>query len=319
MPAIQSVTGPVEGRDLGFVLAHEHVAASSPGIIRSWPALHGGGEALAERGARALAEANAAGVDTIVDCTTFDLGRDPELLVEVSQRSGVTIIAATGCWVDPSATMRARTVEQLEAWFLSDLTVGVDGTDVRAGVIKLASDAEILPFAATVLEAAARASNATGAPIITHTAAAHRTGEAQADLLESFGVDPARVAIGHSDDSDDLGYLTGLAARGYRIAMDRIPNGALPNYGGQKVEDRIEMIVRLIEHGYSDRVLLGHDDPIWAGLLDDDDAARHQASNPDGIAFVSAIVLPRLAELGVPPEAVRDLTVENPRRWLVGA
>jgi phosphotriesterase-related protein len=318
MPAIQSVTGPVEGPDLGSVLAHEHVAASSPGIIRSWPALHCGRDALVERGARVLTEARAAGVDTIVDCTTFDLGRDPELLVEVSRRSGVTIIAATGCWVDPSATIRARTVDQLEDWFLDDVTVGVDGTGVRAGVIKLASDAEVLPFAATVLEAAARVSNATGAPIITHTAAAHRTGEAQADLLESFGVDPARVAIGHSDDSDDVGYLTGLAGRGYRIAMDRIPNGALPNYGGQTVEDRIEMIVRLIELGYGDRVLLGHDDPIWAGLLDDEDAAAHQASNPDGLAFVSRMVLPRLAELGVPAAAVRALTVDNPRRWLVG-
>jgi phosphotriesterase-related protein len=318
MPTIQTVTGPVDDRDLGYVLAHEHVAASSPGIIRSWPALHGGRDALVERGVRALSEARSAGVDTVVDCTTFDLGRDPELLVDVSRRSDVRIIASTGCWVDPSATMRNRSVGRLAEWFLSDLTVGVDGTAVRAGVIKVASDAEVLPFAATVLEAAARASTATGAPIITHTAAAHRTGEAQAEILERFGVDPARVAIGHSDDSDDLGYLTGLAARGYRIAMDRLPNGALPNYGGQTVQDRIEMICRLVEQGYGDRVLLGHDDPVWAGLLDDEDAARHKASNPDGLAFVSRVVLPGLTRLGLPDDVLRALTVDNPRRWLVG-
>ena len=187
MPAIQSVTGPVEGADLGYVLAHEHVAASSAGIIRSWPALHGGREALVERGVRALSAARAAGVATIVDCTTFDLGRDPELLVEVSRRTGVTIIACTGGWIDPPATLRARSVGQLEEWFRSDLEVGVDGTAVRAGVLKLASDAEVLPFAATVLEAAARVSNATGAPIITHTAAAHRTGEAQATCSNRSG------------------------------------------------------------------------------------------------------------------------------------
>jgi phosphotriesterase-related protein len=319
MPGIQSVTGPVEGPDLGYVLAHEHVAASSSGIIRSWPALYSGREALVERGVRALAAAKAAGVDTIVDCTTFDLGRDPELLVEVSRRTGVRIIAATGCWVDPPATLRARSVGQLEEWFRSDLVAGVDGTGVRAGVIKLASDAEVLPFAATVLQAAARVSNETGAPIITHTAAAHRTGEAQAGLLESCGVDPARVAIGHSDDSDDIGYLSGLAARGYRIAMDRLPNGALPNYGGQNVQDRIEMIARLVDRGFGDRILLGHDDPIWAGLLDDEDAARHQASNPDGLAFVSRVVLPGLEQLGLRDDVLRALTVENPRRWLVGS
>jgi phosphotriesterase-related protein len=318
MPGIQSVTGPVDAADLGSVLCHEHVAASSPGIIRSWPALHGGREALLDRGVRAVAAAKKAGIDTLVDCTTFDLGRDPELLVDVSEATGVTIIASTGCWVDPSATMRARTVDQLAEWFLADLTEGVDGTSVRAGLIKLASDQEVLPFAALVLEAAARASNATGAPIITHTAAAYRTGEAQADLLESFGVPPSRVAIGHSDDSDDIGYLAGLAARGYRIAMDRIPNGALPNYGGQDVADRMDMVVRLVDLGFGDRVLLGHDDPIWAALLDDDDAARHIASNPRQITFISEVVLPGLAERGLDGSAVRALMVDNPRAWLTG-
>jgi phosphotriesterase-related protein len=319
MAGVMSVTGEVAADALGNVLCHEHVVASSPGIIRSWAALHGGRAALVDRGVRALRAAKVAGVDTVVDCTTFDLGRDPELLVEVSQASGVTIIAATGCWLDPSVTMRARTVEQLEAWFRSDLTVGVDGTGIRAGLIKLASNERIEPYAAMVLEAAARVATATSAPIITHTAAAHRTGEAQADLLESYGVDPARVAIGHSDDSDDIDYLAGLAARGYRIAMDRIPNGALPNYGGQTVTDRMDMIVRLVARGWGDRVLLGHDDPIWAGLLDDEDAARHLASNPRGITFVSEVVLPGLAERGLSGPEVRALMVDNPRRWLAGA
>ena len=319
MPGIQSVTGEVAAESLGQVLVHEHVVASSPGMVRSWPALYGGRQALVEMGVRALVEAKASGIDTIVDCTTFDLGREPELLVEVAQASGVTIIASTGCWLDPSVTMRARSVGQLADWFLTDLTEGVDGTSIRAGVIKLASDERVEPFAAMVLEAAARVAGQTGAPIITHTAAAHRTGEAQADLLESFGVDPTRVAIGHSDDSDDIGYLAGLAARGYRIGMDRLPNGALPNYGGQGVEDRIDMIARLVERGFGDRILLSHDDPIWAGLLTDEDQQAHKESNPDLIAFVSRVVLPGLERRGLTAEAVRAMMVDNPRRWLVGA
>jgi phosphotriesterase-related protein len=318
MPGIQSVTGLVDADDLGSVLSHEHIVASSPGIIRSWPGLYGGRKALVDMGVQALVDAKAAGVDTIVDCTTFDLGRDPELLVEVSEASGVTIIAATGVWVDPSVTMGARTVDQLADWFLADLTEGVDGTTIRAGIIKLASDERVEPYAALVLEAAARVSVETSAPIITHTAAAHRTGEAQAELLEKFGADPTRVAIGHSDDSDDIDYLSGLAERGYRIAMDRIPNGALPNYGGQGVDDRLDMIVRLVERGFGDRILLGHDDPVWAGLLTDDDAARHKAANPRLLAFVSEVVLPGLAERGLTANAVRAMMVDNPRRWLVG-
>jgi phosphotriesterase-related protein len=316
MSGIDSVTGPVAGADLGFVLVHEHVAASSPGIISSWPELCGGRQGLIDLGVRALRAARAAGVTTIVDCTTFDLGRDAALLAEVSRASGVTIIGSTGLWLDPPVTLRARSADQLAERFERDLTEGMDGTPIRAGVIKVASEERVEPFAELVLAAAARASRATSAPIITHTAARHRTGEQQADLLESFGADPRRVAIGHSDDSADADYLSGLAARGYRIAMDRLPNGALEEYGGQTVADRIDMIAELVQRGYGDRVLLAHDDPVWAGLLTDTDQARHQAANPDGLAFVARVVLPALERRGVPPETIRQLTVDNPRQWL---
>jgi phosphotriesterase-related protein len=318
MASIESVTGSVAADDLGFVLVHEHVLAASPGIITSWPELCGGRAALVATGVRALRDAKAAGVSTIVDCTTFDLGRDAGLLAEVSEASGVTVIGSTGLWLDPSVTLRARSADQLAERFERDLTEGMDGTPIRAGVIKVASEERVEPFAELILAAAARASLATSAPIITHTAARHRTGLPQAEILESFGVDPRRVAIGHSDDTDDVDYLAGLAERGYRIAMDRLPNGALTEYGGQSVSDRIDMIAELVKRGYGDRVLLSHDDPVWAGLLTDQDQARHQAANPRLLTFVSAVVLPALESKGVAAEVIRQMTVDNPRQWLVG-
>jgi len=237
----------------------------------------------------------------------------------VTRASDVAIIGATGIWLDPPATIRARTVDQLAWRFIADLTEGMDGTSIRAGVLKVASNERVEPFAATILQAAARASIETGAPIITHTAAAYRTGEQQAEILEEAGADPSRVAIGHSDDSADIEYLAGLAARGYRISMDRLPNGALPQYGGQGVDDRIDMIVRLIERGYADRILLAHDDPISAPLLTDEDQAQHKESNPWLLAFVADVVLPGLDRRGVTADTIRQLTTENPRVWLTGA
>jgi phosphotriesterase-related protein len=319
MTDVQSVLGPVAASDLGFVLAHEHVVACSPGIVRSWPALYGGRDALKKRGVDALRNAKAAGVTTIVDCTTFDLGRDAQLLAEVSAESGVTILACTGLWVDPSATLRARSVEQLTDFFLTDLQDGIDGGTIRAAVIKVAHDERVEGFGEQILRAAAQASVETGAPIITHTAAAFRTGEAQAVILEEAGVDPSRVAIGHSDDSTEFDYLGGLAARGYYIAMDRLPNGALPEYGGQSVDDRVKMIVALIDAGYEKRILVGHDDPIWAGLLTDDDQRRHLEANPRVIAFVSEVILPALRGYGVTDELIDTITVHNPRRWISGS
>jgi phosphotriesterase-related protein len=316
---VESVTGPVAAETLGFVLSHEHIVCASAGIVRGWPALFGGRAALVDRATEALIEAREAGVTTVVDATTFDLGRDMDVLAEVSTRSGVTILASTGHWLMPSPTMLARTVEQLADFFIGELLDGADGTTIRAAVIKVASEEEVLPFEERVLQAAARAHRAAAAPILTHAAARFRIGERQAHIFEAAGVDPSRVVIGHSDDSTDPGYLLGLLRRGFRIGMDRLPNGRLPEYGPQSVDDRIAMIVRLVDEGFADRIVLAHDDPIWAGLLTDADQRRHIESNPDRLAFVCRHIIPELRRRGVGDDAIEQMTVTSPRAWLTGS
>jgi phosphotriesterase-related protein len=313
-----AVLGSIADEDLGFTLVHEHVACASAGIIASWPRLYGGREALVQRAVDVLETAMGDGIRTIVDATPFDLGRDMGLLIECSSRSGMNIIACTGHWLLPSVTMLNRTVAQLADLFITEITVGADGTPSRAGVIKVASEEAIEPFDRRVLEAAAIAHHETGAPILTHAAARNRIGDLQADVLEDLGVDPARVVIGHSDDTTDIAYITGLADRGYFVGMDRIPCGALPEYGGQSVADRLRMIAELTAGGYADRLVLSHDDPIWAGLLSDEDQRRHLEANPDVISFIPRVALPELRRLGVDAAAIRLMTVDNPRRWLTG-
>ncbi len=317
-PGIQSVTGFTAAADLGATLVHEHVVCAAAGATRSLAALGGGRQALIERGTDALLAAKAAGVETIVDATPFDIGRDVELLADVSTRSGVTIIAATGHWLLPSVLMANRSTTELATLFIADLTEGADGSAIRCGVIKAASEDEVTDFDRRVLEAAAIAHRETGAPIITHAAARNRIGEAQAAIFDELGVPPDRVVIGHSDDTHDLGYLTGLAERGYVVGMDRLPCGNLPEYGGRTVDDRIGMIVELIDRGFGDRVVVAHDDPIWAGVLSAVDQRRHIDANPHGIAFIHRVVLPALRERGVEEAAIRALLVDNPMRWLVG-
>lgn len=315
---VQTVTGPVAAEALGSTLVHEHVVCGAAGVVRGMVTLGGGYDALAERGTRALIQARADGVATIVDATPFDLGRDVELLAEVSRRSGVAVVAATGHWLFPSILMQNRTVAELADQFVADLTTGADGTAIRCGVIKVSSEEEVTPFDERVIAAAAIAQRTTGAPIITHAKAANRIGEAQADRFEAHGLDPARIVIGHADDTYDIEYLTGIADRGYFIGMDRIPNGALVEYGGQTVEGRIEMIGRLIDRGYGDRVVVAHDDPIWAGVLSTVDQERHIQANPHGISFIAKVVLPALRARGVTDEAIHAITVDNPARWLTG-
>ena len=316
--AIASVTGEVEGSALGQVLVHEHVVCGAAGVTRGAAALAGGTPALIDRAVSALQDARAEGLTTIVDATPFDLGRDVELLAEVARQSGVTILAATGHWLLPSVFMSNRSVTELADLFIADLTTGADGTSIRCGVMKVASEEEVTPFDRRVLEAVAIAHRETGAPIITHAAARNRIGEAQAAVFDELGVPPDRVVIGHADDTYELDYLTGLADRGYVIGMDRIPCGNLPEYGGRTVEDRIGMIVELVERGYGDRIVVSHDDPIWAGLLTDEDQVRHQEANPDGVSFIHRRVLPALRDRGLDDAAIRRLMVGNPARWLLG-
>lgn len=316
---IQAVTGFVAPEALGSTLVHEHIVCGAAGVVRGFPTLGGGYDALVEKGTAALLRVKADGVSTIVDATPYDLGRDIALLEDVSRRSGVTIIAATGHWLLPTVMMANRTVSELADHYIGDLARGADSTTIRCGVIKVSSEEAITEFDARVLEAAAIASRETGAPIITHAKSAPRIGDGQMDHFDRLGVDPSRVVIGHCDDTFEIDYLTGIADRGYIIGMDRLPNGALVEYGGQTVEGRIELIRRLVELGYEDHIVVAHDDPVWAGILSTEDQRRHVESNPHGISFIARIVLPALRERGVSDEAIHKITVVNPARWLTGA
>ena len=81
---VQTVLGPISGDRLGFTAPHEHVLASSTDFIRLWPEYLGGRSHFTEGAVERMTAAKAAGIDTIVDCTTADLGRDVRLLQEVS-------------------------------------------------------------------------------------------------------------------------------------------------------------------------------------------------------------------------------------------
>ena len=99
MVKINSVLGPIDTDTLGYTLPHEHVLVSSAGIGFTYPEFIDR-ETTLNLGGEQLSSAYEGGVRTIVDLSTMDLGRDVRLLQEVSQRSGVNVIVATGTWRD---------------------------------------------------------------------------------------------------------------------------------------------------------------------------------------------------------------------------
>lgn len=311
MASVNTVLGQVAVEHLGVTLTHEHVITGSAAIWETYPEMLGADYAtLAAEAAESLASAHLGGVKTIVDVTTMDLGRNVRFLEEVSQRSGVNIIAATGCWLDPPRTLYRRSADEVAQLFIREITFGVDGTSIRAGVIKAATDQRgVTPEGEMILRAAARAAKATGVPLLTHTYAPGQVGVQQLAVFEQEGLPPDRVCIGHSNDTTDLAYLTGLARRGCYLGLDRFPGEIGPTW-----LERADLIIALIEAGFGRRILLSHD---WAVLLAHTFPPREgYKRNPDGYLFLHRNVLPRLKARGIGDEILEMILVENPREFL---
>ena len=158
MPKINTVKGKIDPNDLGFTLMHEHLCNTSAGIPKAFPSLLDRSEAI-DRAVNFLDEAEKEGVRSFIDVTTMDLGRDMDLIQRVADRTEIHIVVATGIWIDvPRAIDRGVSVDRLAEAFIRDIEVGLDGTSVKPGIIKVATDERgVTPVNETILRAAARA------------------------------------------------------------------------------------------------------------------------------------------------------------------
>jgi len=312
---VQTVLGPLDASQLGFTLAHEHIA-DAPDVLKRWPKEWGGRGEFTARAAEKLKEIKVAGIGTIADLTTYDVGRDIRFLEEVSRKSGLHVIAATGqrFFSPRAADMPARTIDGLAAFFIKEIEQGIDGTGIKAGVIKIGIiTKDPTALEETGLRAAARASKATGAPIRTHTDARNRAGESHAAILESEGIDPARVSFDHSDDSGDIDYFLGLARRGYSLGMDHVHRGL--NFK-PVFERRADCIKRLIDAGFANKIFLSTDSEFGGSLLPQEVREwRETIDPPDGMLFETRKLIPTLKQIGVSGSDIHTITVENPRRF----
>ena len=113
MTTMNSVLGPIDTATLGFTLMHEHLIASSACIPQNYPELLD--DDFMDLIVDGLTQAKEEGIDTVVDATTLDLGRDVKVMVKASRRSGVNIIATTGWWLDIPRYLTNATADQFAA------------------------------------------------------------------------------------------------------------------------------------------------------------------------------------------------------------
>ena len=315
MTMINTVLGPMDTTDLGFTLMHEHLLVASAGFYQDYPELLG--EKRMDRVVERLNEAKAGGVDTILDATTLDLGRNVEFMAEASRRSGVNIIACTGWWLDIPRFMVGVSPDQLAEVFIREIEVGIAGTDIKAGILKSASDIEgVKPEAAVILKAVAIAHRQTGVPIMLHSYAPGQVAREQLAILEAEGVDPGRVKIDHSNDTTDVEYLCWLLDHGCFLGLDRYP--------GRNVSHRARTntLKALIDLGYADRLCPSHDGIVLRPITDDTGLLGSEEDrlkvNPHGFLFIKNVVFSQLKEMGVAEDVLDRLCVTGPRQFLEG-
>ena len=306
MPSVPTVTGPIDTAKLGVTLMHEHVFSRSPGVFEAWPHLWDRDAEIA-RAVTSFRDLKQAGVDTIVDLTTVDLGRDAAMVREVGRQVDLNIVMCTGVWRFPPRFFQRGRPDPIADLFVRDIEEGISGTGIRAGIIKLATEPEVDELNETMLQAGARAHRRTGVPISTHHDVKTKCGLAQQDVFEREGVDLSRVVIGHSGDSDDVDYLQAIIARGSTLGMDRFGlDFFLPT------EKRVATVAKLCQLGHAGKMVLSHDTNCFMDTIPAEVKAERM---PNWHYFhITRDILPALRQGGVTEEQIRQMMVENPRR-----
>jgi phosphotriesterase-related protein len=297
---------------------HEHVFIRTLEIEQNWLPPWDRDAAVADAVVR-LRALKQSGIDAIVDLTVPGLGRLAEPVLAVAEQVDLHIVAATGYYTYGdlphyfdfrTAAFRVEGTDILEDFMRADVESGMDGTGVRAGILKCATDkAGVTPAVERILRCVARVHRATGIPISTHTHAATRRGLDQQAIFAEEGVDLSRVVIGHSGDSADLDYLEALLAAGSTLGMDRFGIDMF-----SPTEQRVETVARLCERGWAGQMVLSHDAHCHLDWFDRDLIA---AGAPNWhFLHISRDVLPALRAHGVSDAQIDQMLVEAPRRIL---
>ena len=311
MAQVMTVLGPISPDELGFTLPHEHIFVD----LTVFP----GGQTIGGLNAiidpvrhtqimiEELKAFQAVGGQSLVELTCRNLGGDIRAVKRMAEATGLNIIAGCG-WCRESYMeddIYYRSTDELAEELIDEIEHGIDGTDIRPGIIgEIGPDLyHLTAKEERCLRTEAKAQRRTGLAVSIHSPKA-KVGFEVLDILGEYGVPPDRVIIGHSDIYKDAEYHTALIKRGAYVQYDNIGSG----YDGPRGEsDLINLITELIRRGHGERILLSHD-TCWRSHL------NHYGGH--GFDYLSTTFLPKLKEKGVSDEAIHIMTVENPRRVL---
>jgi len=260
-------------------------------------------------------------VGLIMDLTSLGLKRDIQKLQYISERIEQDLVIGTGFFVHDvlDDSDYPKTADEMAAYMLREIEVGIDGTNIRAGIIgEIGVSEQIYPVERESLLAAAAVHKKTGFPIYLHTYPWSEAGLEAARLLTSQGVAPKQICICHIDVTFDYNYLQKLLRDGYYIEFDNFgkefffearEDAAFA--GGPFATDveRVQMLRRLIDDGFGERVIIANDVCLKTGL--------HKYGGW-GYDHIFENIIPMMHYMGFTAEEIRMIVDENPLCFLRG-
>lgn len=326
MEKINTVTGTCTPSELGRTLVHEHLLVGYPGWQMDALAPRFRRNEARDRAVEMMQRLQAHGVKTFLDPCPMDLGRDVEFMAEVAQASGMRVICTTGAYFEAEGqtyTFSNLPVDDIAAIYEKEITEGIGESEIRAGLIKIATGKDrVSDYERKLLTAAARAAKRCNVPLISHTQDG-TCGPDQIEIITDEGVPAHRLLVGHCDGADDAAYHRKIVGGGAYIGFDRLGIEIIaPD------DVRIRHIVSLVNDGHGRHVCLSHDSvcnwlgrPILApGVVIADPDKMVAETMPDWKpTHLFERVIPKLREAGVTDDAITTMIDENPARWFQGA
>ncbi|WP_416001434.1 phosphotriesterase-related protein [Citrobacter portucalensis] len=251
-----------------------------------------------------MKDLRALGVSNIIEMTNRYMGRNPQFMLDLMRDTGINVVACTGYYQDAffPEHVAARSVEQLAKEMVDEIVIGIDGTELKAGIIAEIGSSEgvITPLEEKVFIAAARAHIETGRPISTHTFFS-TMGVEQLVLLQAHGVDLSRVTVGHCDLKDNLDNILRMIDLGAYVQFDTIgKNNYYPD------EKRIGMLHELRNRGLLNRVMLSMDITRRSHL---------KANGGNGYDYLLTTFIPQLRQSGFSQADVDTMLRDNPSQF----
>lgn len=342
--AIQTVTGVLSKKDAGIMTPHEHIfieltaffeerplrdcesPSTAPVTMDKLGILNRDPYALKdnlrmndyETQKKEILRFKNAGGCTIVDATMPGIGRDPLMLKKISEATGLNVVMGTGYYVSSThpAAMKEMTEQEIADQMIKEITEGVEGTGIKAGVIGEIGISEIFnEDERRVLRAAAIAYKKTGTSVLVHINPWTTNGIEAADILLENGVSPKKIAISHIDVENDMSYIKTLLDKGVYIEFDNFGKeyyvdreARRPGYG-LFVNDvqRVDCLKTLIEDGYGDQILMSCDVCLKSCL---------RTYGGYGYDHVLVNIVPMMEDAGISAEDINKLLIDNPAEFL---